>query len=97
MCSVLQLLVSRCSVTIPTQSALQPLAFNIADIDCFRYRVEDVLRTVTPKAIAAVRKRELHREILHAKNLKEHFGANPADAEALSKAFRTLRVGCFLS
>lgn len=76
----------------PAESAVVPLGLNLKDIDCFRYRVEDVLKSVTPKAVLGLRAQELQREILHSKKLTEHLEANPEDAQALKKAFRSLQV-----
>lgn len=87
---------SRPSLKNPSESSIQPLALNLKDIDCFRYRVEDVLKSVTPKAIVALRTQDLQREVLHSKKLKQHFEANPQDSEALKKAFRSLEVGVYI-
>ena len=58
-------------------SVVRALPLNLKDIECFRYRVEDVSRGVTKRAIAAMRARELQREALHSAKLKAHFQENP--------------------
>ncbi|XP_055389049.1 uncharacterized protein LOC129618283 [Condylostylus longicornis] len=83
-----KIIASRSSLTNPGQPAVQQLGLNLKDIDCFRYRVEDILKTVTPKAVGSLRLQELQREVLHSQKLKQHFEANPDDARALKKAFR---------
>lgn len=73
-------------------SALQPLALNLNDIECFRYRVEDIMKSVTRKTVGETRVSEIQREILHSKKLKDYFRENPEEAEVLKKAFRSTSV-----
>lgn len=68
----------------PTHQA-QPvlLDFDLQEMEGFRYRVEDVCRAVTRKAIREARTAELKAEILNSERLAAHFAQNPADARVL--------------
>jgi ATP-dependent RNA helicase DDX56/DBP9 len=59
------------------------LDFNLLEIEGFRYRVEDVSRAVTRKAVREARSAELKAEILNSERLQQHFDHNPADAKLL--------------
>ena len=56
-----------------------PLNFNMAELESFRYRVEDTARSVTNAAVKEFRTAEIKREILHSAKLKTHFMENPND------------------
>lgn len=58
-------------------------AFDRAQIEAFRYRMEDGLRSVTKKAIREARIREIKMEILNSDRLKSHFEDNPSDLQYL--------------
>ena len=60
---------------------LQPslLQFNMKELDSFRYRVEDTLRSVTNAAVKELRAAELKKEILNSEKLKSYFAENPND------------------
>ena len=60
-----------------------PLQFNMKELDAFRYRVEDTLRSVTAAAVKELRAAELKREILNSAQLKSFFAANPTDYKVL--------------
>jgi hypothetical protein len=60
-----------------------PLNFNMAELESFRYRVEDIVRAVTPAAVKEFRTAELKREILNSSKLKSHFAENPNDLKVL--------------
>jgi ATP-dependent RNA helicase DDX56/DBP9 len=60
-----------------------PLPFNIGEIEGFRYRVEDVLQSVTDGQIKEARLTELRREILASQALRAHFEDNPRDLAVL--------------
>ena len=59
------------------------LDFDLHEIEGFRYRVEDVSRAVTRKAVQQARTDELKMEIMNSERLQQHFAANPADAKLL--------------
>ncbi|EFA81852.1 putative RNA helicase [Heterostelium album PN500] len=79
---------------------LKPFEFKMNAIEGFRYRVEDVLNTVSKNEISAARKKEIELEIINNEKLKSHFEANPKDLEALKhdvpllkkKIARNLRI-----
>ena len=60
-----------------------PLAFDLQEIEGFRYRVEDVSRAVTRASIKEARAAELRAEILNSERLQSHFEENPADLQLL--------------
>jgi ATP-dependent RNA helicase DDX56/DBP9 len=49
------------------------------EIEGFRYRMEDALRSVTAKRVSDARREEVRRELLNSEKLKQHFAANPLD------------------
>lgn len=53
------------------------------EIDGFRYRMEDALRSVTTKRVSDARREEVRRELLNSEKLKSHFAANPLDLSFL--------------
>eukprot|EP00639_Heterosigma_akashiwo_P016216 CAMPEP_0206397602 /NCGR_PEP_ID=MMETSP0294-20121207/23596_1 /ASSEMBLY_ACC=CAM_ASM_000327 /TAXON_ID=39354 /ORGANISM="Heterosigma akashiwo, Strain CCMP2393" /LENGTH=686 /DNA_ID=CAMNT_0053852791 /DNA_START=29 /DNA_END=2086 /DNA_ORIENTATION=- len=59
------------------------LNFNLKELEGFRYRVEDVSRSVTRTAVKEVRVAELKQEILNSEKLKSHFVDNPNDLKIL--------------
>ena len=60
-----------------------PLIFNFQELDNFRYRVEDTLRSVTSVAVKELRMAEIKREILNSNKLKAYFAENPNDLKVL--------------
>lgn len=60
-----------------------PLEFDLKEIEGFRYRVEDVIRTVTKIAVRETRATELKAEILNSHRLQNHFMENPEDLQLL--------------
>eukprot|EP00916_Digyalum_oweni_P016296 GHVL01026751.1.p1 GENE.GHVL01026751.1~~GHVL01026751.1.p1 ORF type:complete len:603 (+),score=124.51 GHVL01026751.1:23-1810(+) len=67
------------------------LNLNVSDVACYRYRVEDMLRGVTKKAVNSLRAREIRREALNSSRLQNHFSNNPKDAHSLKKASGQLK------
>lgn len=67
------------------ESKMQPLPlnFNMKELDAFRYRVEDTLRSVTGVAVKEFRAAEIKREILNSSKLKSYFSENPNDLTVL--------------
>lgn len=70
---------------------LQQLPMQISDAERFRYRVEDMTRGLTKKAVGQYRARELQLEALNSEKLKAYFEEHPDDKRALQRAQRTLR------
>ena len=60
-----------------------PLLFNMKELDSFRYRVTDTLRSVTAAAVKELRVAEIKREILNSTQLKSYFAENPNDLKVL--------------
>lgn len=73
---------------------IQPWRYDHAQVEAFRYRMEDALRSVTKAAIKEARIQEIKHEILHSEALKAHFEENPRDLEYLrhDKALHPVRV-----
>ena len=60
-----------------------PLLFNMRELESFRYRVEDTLRSVTGIAVRELRAAEIKREIINSAKLRTFFANNPNDLRAL--------------
>eukprot|EP01038_Epipyxis_sp_PR26KG_P004418 gene4418-6245_t len=60
-----------------------PLQFNMNELESFRYRVEDTLRSVTAASVKELRTAEIKREILNSEKLKSFFAENPNDLKVL--------------
>jgi ATP-dependent RNA helicase DDX56/DBP9 len=60
-----------------------PLQFNRQELETFRYRVQDVYRSVTRVAVKELRASELRRELLHSDKLQTYFHENPDDLKIL--------------
>ena len=60
--------------------------FKIADLEGFRYRMDDVKRAVTKVAVRDARVRELKQEMINSERLKDHFKENPQDLQILQHA-----------
>ncbi|KAH0582765.1 hypothetical protein H2248_010678 [Termitomyces sp. 'cryptogamus'] len=64
-------------------SKIKEYNFDMKQVEAFRYRMEDALRSVTRSAIKEARIKELKVEILNSDKLKAHFEDNPLDLEYL--------------
>ncbi|KAF8817474.1 DEAD-domain-containing protein [Phlegmacium glaucopus] len=64
-------------------SKIKEYNFDMKQVESFRYRMEDALRSVTRAAIREARIKELKTEILNSDKLKAHFEDNPLDLEYL--------------
>ncbi|KAJ6582054.1 P-loop containing nucleoside triphosphate hydrolase protein [Mycena capillaripes] len=64
-------------------SKVQEYHFDMAQVEAFRYRMEDALRSVTRSAVREARVGQLKTEILNSDKLKAHFEDNPLDLEFL--------------
>ena len=74
--------------TLDAKPTLQPLSFNAADIEAFRYRVEDVSRAVTHTLIQQTRTDEMRRELVNSERLKAWYEDRPDDWAHLMRADR---------
>ncbi|CAH0520059.1 unnamed protein product [Peronospora belbahrii] len=59
------------------------LAFDLKEINCFRYRVEDVRRAVTRVAVREAQLADIKKEMLNSERLAAYFEANPRDLNVL--------------
>ncbi|KAG0699901.1 P-loop containing nucleoside triphosphate hydrolase protein [Suillus ampliporus] len=64
-------------------SKIQEYKFDMKQVEAFRYRMDDALRSVTRSAIKEARIKELKTEIINSEKLKAHFEDNPLDLEYL--------------
>ncbi|KAI9336560.1 P-loop containing nucleoside triphosphate hydrolase protein [Obelidium mucronatum] len=73
---------------------INPFVLDMAQVNGFKYRVTDALRSVTKPLIKEARLKELKQEILNSEKLKSHFEDNPKDLAALKhdKAIHPARV-----
>ncbi|KAI8451674.1 P-loop containing nucleoside triphosphate hydrolase protein [Phakopsora pachyrhizi] len=67
--------------TQETQRGCKPqeYKFDMEQVQGFRYRMEDGLRSVTKAAIREARIKEIKNEVLNSEKLKSHFEENPND------------------
>eukprot|EP00038_Savillea_parva_P019917 m.29664 g.29664 ORF g.29664 m.29664 type:complete len:195 (+) comp4616_c0_seq1:423-1007(+) len=68
---------------VTADDVIKPYAFKVEAIEGLRYRVREVLKSVTKLAIRNARRQEIRQEILNSEVLKAHFEENPRDAEVL--------------
>ncbi|KAL3939549.1 MAG: hypothetical protein SGARI_001335 [Bacillariaceae sp.] len=68
---------------VQEQAQPSPLDFDLREVEGFRYRVEDVARTVTKTAVKETRAAELRAEIVNSDRLQSHFEDNPSDLQLL--------------
>jgi ATP-dependent RNA helicase DDX56/DBP9 len=66
-----------------SQAHVGPLSFRMDQIEAFRYRVEDCLRSVTDTAVHDARLSDVRREMINSDRLKDYFEDNPMDLDAL--------------
>jgi hypothetical protein len=59
------------------ESCIKPFILQPSLLSGFRYRMEDALRSVTPKAVKEARVKELKAEVLNSGKLKVCFQPNP--------------------
>ncbi|KAI5982444.1 P-loop containing nucleoside triphosphate hydrolase protein [Pisolithus marmoratus] len=73
---------------------IQEYKFNMDQVEAFRYRMGDALRSVTKNAIKEARIKELKTELLNSEKLKAHFEDNPLDLEYLrhDKPLHPMRI-----
>lgn len=66
-----------------TESALKPYEFKMEQIEGFRYRCRDAMRSVTKQAVKEARLKEIKQELLNSEKLKTYFEDNPRDLQLL--------------
>jgi len=62
---------------------ISPYHFDMTQVEGFRYRVNDALRTVTKVAVHEARAREIKQELIKSEKLRRHFEENPEDLRHL--------------
>ncbi|KAJ8286327.1 hypothetical protein GJAV_G00037210 [Gymnothorax javanicus] len=63
--------------------ALKPYSFKMEQIEGFRYRCRDAMRSVTKQAVKEARLKEIKQELLSSEKLKTYFEDNPRDLQLL--------------
>ncbi|RXN04989.1 putative ATP-dependent RNA helicase DDX56 [Labeo rohita] len=64
-------------------SVLKPYGFKMEEIEGFRYRCRDAMRSVTKQAVKEARLKEIKQELLNSEKLKMYFEDNPRDLQLL--------------
>uniref|UniRef100_A0A4W5MK55 Probable ATP-dependent RNA helicase DDX56 n=1 Tax=Hucho hucho TaxID=62062 RepID=A0A4W5MK55_9TELE len=65
------------------ECALMPYQFKMEEIEGFRYRCRDAMRSVTKQAVREARLKEIKQELLNSEKLKTYFEDNPRDLQLL--------------
>nr|XP_006625577.1 PREDICTED: probable ATP-dependent RNA helicase DDX56 [Lepisosteus oculatus] len=65
------------------ECALKPYGFKMEEIEGFRYRCRDAMRSVTKQAVKEARLKEIKQELLNSEKLKTYFEDNPRDLQIL--------------
>ncbi|KAF5906895.1 putative ATP-dependent RNA helicase DDX56, partial [Clarias magur] len=63
--------------------SLKPYGFKMEEIEGFRYRCRDAMRSVTKQAVKEARLKEIKQELLNSDKLKMYFEDNPRDLQLL--------------
>ncbi|XP_076345580.1 putative ATP-dependent RNA helicase DDX56 isoform X3 [Tachypleus tridentatus] len=64
-------------------SIFKPYQFKMEELDGFRYRARDALRSVTRIAVREARLKEIRTQLLNSQKLKSYFEDNPRDQQLL--------------
>ncbi|KAF8889330.1 P-loop containing nucleoside triphosphate hydrolase protein [Infundibulicybe gibba] len=75
-------------------SKIKEYNFDMKQVEAFRYRMEDALRSVTRSAVREARIKELKSEILNSDKLKAHFEDNPLDLDSSATTNRSTQRVC---
>ncbi|KAM4678042.1 putative ATP-dependent RNA helicase DDX56 [Discoglossus pictus] len=65
------------------ECVLRPYRFRMEEVEGFRYRCRDAMRSVTKQAIKEARLKEIKEELLNSEKLKTYFEDNPRDFHLL--------------
>ncbi|XP_069816259.1 probable ATP-dependent RNA helicase DDX56 [Dendropsophus ebraccatus] len=65
------------------ECVLRPYRFRMEEVEGFRYRCRDAMRSVTKQAIKEARLKEIKEELLNSEKLKTYFEDNPRDFSLL--------------
>ncbi|XP_028835712.1 putative ATP-dependent RNA helicase DDX56 [Denticeps clupeoides] len=66
-----------------SETLLKPYKFKMEEIEAFRYRCRDAMRSVTKQALKDARLNEIKQELLNSEKLKTYFEDNPRDLQLL--------------
>ena len=61
------------------KGGIKEYKFDMAQVNAFRYRMEDGLRAVTKASVREARIKEIKHEVVNSERLKAHFEENPKD------------------
>lgn len=64
-------------------AGINPFAFKMSAVEGFRYRVEDILSTLSKNRLKDAQSLDLKQEIVRSQALKAHFEDNPKDLQVL--------------
>ncbi|KAK7109234.1 probable ATP-dependent RNA helicase DDX56 [Littorina saxatilis] len=75
-------------------SVFKPFHFKMTEIESFKYRAMDAMKSVTRTAVREARLKEIRQEILASDQLKTYFEDNPRDLQVLrhNKALATTKM-----
>uniref|UniRef100_A0A4W6F2E4 Probable ATP-dependent RNA helicase DDX56 n=1 Tax=Lates calcarifer TaxID=8187 RepID=A0A4W6F2E4_LATCA len=76
-------LLSEVEEALTGDSVLKPYEFKMEEIEGFRYRCRDAMRSVTKQAVREARLKEVKQELLNSEKLKTYFDDNPRDLQLL--------------
>lgn len=76
---------------VSANRAIEPMSVSVASFEPLRYRVEDVSKGISRRAIAASRQKELLTEILHNDEMKKKLSENSEEVQTLRQSVRNLR------
>jgi ATP-dependent RNA helicase DDX56/DBP9 len=71
------------STNITQNSVFKTFKFKMNEIEGFRYRARDVLRSITNILVKETRIKEIKSEMLNSEKLKSYFDENPREAQIL--------------
>ena len=63
--------------------SIQVYDLKVSAVNAFRYRAENILKTVTKQAVKEARLKELKMEIMNSSKLRAHFEENPRELQLL--------------
>ncbi|KAA0704286.1 putative ATP-dependent RNA helicase DDX56 [Triplophysa tibetana] len=75
--------VERTLIGDASDCVLKPYGFKMQEIESFRYRCRDAMRSVTKQAVKEARLKEIKQELLNSEKLKTYFDDNPRDLQLL--------------
>ena len=87
----MQLLKNIMEENLRDNKKIESMDIPVSAFESLRYRVEDVYKGISRRAIAAARQKEILNEMLHNEEMKKKLSENSEDVQALRQAMRTLR------